>query len=355
MGSNEFTGSSSSHSISDGIFVGMGNPLLDISSDVPLALLEKYDLKLDSAILAEDKHKPLYNEMTEQDNVKFIAGGATLNSVRVAQWMTGVPGATGYMGCIGKDKFGETMKEQCRSDGVNAHFKEDESTPTGKCAVLINGGERSLCTDLGAANNFTDDHLETPEAVSMMEKAQFFYSAGFFLTVSPDAMVRTGKHCAENNKIYMMNISAEFLIQFFKDPMMLVMPYVDIVFGNETEALCYGKVYEYGDDIPTIALKLAGQPKHSGTRQRIVVFTQGAESTIVAMNGQVTEFPVEKLSSDLLVDTNGAGDAFVGGFISQLIQGKSIPDCVNAGHFASRVIIQQSGCTFPQECTYTGH
>lgn len=31
-----------------------------------------------------------------------------------------------------------------------------------------------------------------------------------------------------------MNLSAPFLSQFFKKPMMDAMPYVDVLFGNET-------------------------------------------------------------------------------------------------------------------------
>ncbi len=42
-----------------GVILGMGNPLLDISADVPMDLLTKYDLKLNNAILAETKHLPL--------------------------------------------------------------------------------------------------------------------------------------------------------------------------------------------------------------------------------------------------------------------------------------------------------
>jgi adenosine kinase len=42
-----------------------------------------------------------------------------------------------------------------------------------------------------------------------------------------------------------------------------------------------------------------------------------------------------------------AGDAFVGGFLSQLVCGKSIEECVRAGNYAANVIIQRSGCTFP--------
>lgn len=32
--------------------------------------------------------------------------------------MLQIPGATSYMGCIGKDKFGEEMKKQSTEDGV---------------------------------------------------------------------------------------------------------------------------------------------------------------------------------------------------------------------------------------------
>ena len=59
------------------------------------------------------------------------------------------------------------------------------------------------------------------------------------------------------------------------------------------------------------ALKLAAEPKASGTRPRIVVITQGAGSTILAHEGKAHEFAVEPLPKQLLVDTNGAGDACV--------------------------------------------
>lgn len=43
------------------------------------------------------------------------------------------------------------------------------------------------------------------------------------------------------------------------------------------------------------------------------------------------------------------GDAFVGGFLSQLVLDKPIEDCVKAGCYAANVIIQRSGCTYPEE------
>lgn len=52
------------------------------SSDA--ALLQKYGLKDNDAILAEDKHMGLYDELLKRD-AKLIAGGAAQNTARGAQ------------------------------------------------------------------------------------------------------------------------------------------------------------------------------------------------------------------------------------------------------------------------------
>jgi len=101
-----------------------------------------------------------------------------------------------------------------------------------------------------------------------------------------------------------------------------------------------------------IALKMAALPKVNSKRPRAVIVTQGCNPVILAYEGKVREFPIEKLEKSKIVDTNGAGDAFVGGFLSQLIQGKPFDECIKAGNWASRVIIQRSGCTFPAVCDY---
>ena len=75
----------------------MGNPLLDISAVVPTKFLDKYDLKLNNAVLAEEKHAPMYDDMVKNFDVEYIAGGATQNSIRVAQWMLGAPKSAAYI------------------------------------------------------------------------------------------------------------------------------------------------------------------------------------------------------------------------------------------------------------------
>jgi adenosine kinase len=58
----------------NGAILGMCNPLLDISAEVPKEVLDKYELSLNNAILAEEKHIPLYKELIENYPIQYIAG-----------------------------------------------------------------------------------------------------------------------------------------------------------------------------------------------------------------------------------------------------------------------------------------
>ena len=48
------------------------------------ALLDKYELKPNDAILAHEQHMPIYEEITEL-NPRYVAGGAAQNAARGAQ------------------------------------------------------------------------------------------------------------------------------------------------------------------------------------------------------------------------------------------------------------------------------
>ena len=330
----------------EGSLLGMGNPLLDISNKVDHAVLDKYELVAGNAILAEDKHAPLFKELVDMEGTEYIAGGATQNSIRVAQWMLQTKVAS-YSGCVGKDEYAERMVAACGKDGVECVYMVDETTPTGVCACCIVDTERSLCTDLKAANNYKVDHLK--EHLAVLEKAKVVYSAGFFVTVSPESIEIASSHCKEQGKMYCMNLSAPFIMQVppFKAVLMKTMPNVDVLFGNETEAATFAETEGWEEkDVASIATKLAALPKN-GSKPRMVVITQGADPTIVCVGGEVTEYPIIALSKEKLVDTNGAGDAYVGGFLSGLVQEKGVAYCCAAGAYAASVIVQQSGCTFP--------
>merc|ERR1712012_781699 len=204
--------------------------------------------------------------------------------------------------------------------------------------------ERSLCTDLKAANNYKVDHLK--EHLAVLERAKVVYSAGFFVTVSPESIEIASSRCNEQGKTYCMNLSAPFIMQVppFKAVLMKTMPNVDVLFGNETEAATFAETEGWEEkDVASIAKKLAALPKN-GSKPRMVVITQGADPTIVCVGGEVTEYPTSRFPRS---------DAYVGGFLSGLVQEKSVAFCCSAGAYAASVIVQQSGCTFPPKPDFT--
>lgn len=47
-----------------------------------------------------------------------------------------------FFGCIGKDKFGEILKQKAEEAHVDAHYYEQDEEPTGSCAACITGDNR---------------------------------------------------------------------------------------------------------------------------------------------------------------------------------------------------------------------
>jgi pfkB family carbohydrate kinase len=146
-------------------------------------------------------------------------------------------------------------------------------------------------------------------------------------------------------QVFALNLSAPFIPQFFKVQLEQVFPYCDFVIGNESEAAAWASATGLldKDDIPAIAKSIAALPKANPSRPRTVVITQGSNSTIVvsATNpDKPSTFPVDRLTDEQIVDTNGAGDAFAGGFLGALVAGKSVDTAVLAGHIMGAMCVQ---------------
>lgn len=62
-------------------------------------------------------------------------------------------GQTAYLGCVGSDKYADTMREVCAKDGIAVHYMV-EGPATGTCAVCVVDNDRSLVANLAAANNY---------------------------------------------------------------------------------------------------------------------------------------------------------------------------------------------------------
>uniref|UniRef100_A0A1B6L050 Adenosine kinase n=1 Tax=Graphocephala atropunctata TaxID=36148 RepID=A0A1B6L050_9HEMI len=332
-----------------GMIVGIGNSMLDLIGHVSEDVLDKYRLLANNGYLAAEEHLPLFKELTEKYNAMFVVGGSVQNTFRVTQWVLGVPKICTIFGGIGCDKEGQVLVSKAEADGVDTQYQYIEGTPTGICAVLLtnNGAERTLVANLSAASHFTVDHLLKEENHSRLQEADVIYVAGFVLTVSVEAVLHAAQ-CIHNRNTgtFAMNLSASYVAERYLTEWTRVMPFIDILFGNETEARVFAKELKFEElnDLHKIALELSHMPK-TRTQQRIVVITQGHDPVIVAKDGVTKEYPVLQLSPEKVVDTTGAGDAFVGGFLAQFIQNAPLEQCISCGIWCGGQIIQHQGCS----------
>ena len=163
-------------------------------------LLAKYGLQANDAILAEEKHMGLYEDLLQHYEAKLIAGGAAQNSARGAQYMLPA-GATAFVGCVGRDKYAAVLEDVCGQAGVRTAYRYDDAAPTGRCGVVITGQNRSLCTDLAAANCYRLDHLRQSDVWALVERARVLYVGGYHLTVCVPAVLALAEHAAQQGKV----------------------------------------------------------------------------------------------------------------------------------------------------------
>ena len=144
-----------------------------------------------------------------------------------------------------------------------------------------------------------------------------------------------------------MNLSAPFIPQFYTKQLQDILPYTDVIIGNEAEAEAWASATGSPDlsrDLPAIARSIALLPKSNPSHPRIIIITQGARETVVVTSDEPDNpqfFPVNPLKDDQIVDTNGAGDAFAGGFVGALISGKTLGNSILAGHALACACVQQ--------------
>lgn len=333
--------------------VALGNPLLDLQVDIEPEYLTKYDLKSNDAILAEEKHLPIFGEATANPTLKIVAGGAAQNAARGAQYILPQDSVV-YFGSVGQDQYSKLLSEANEKAGLKTLYQYQTEFETGKCAALISGHDRSLVTDLAAANHFKHTHLEKPENWKFVEQGKVFYIGGFHLTVSPEAIYLLGKHAAETNKDFSLNLSAPFIPEFFKDVLDKSIYYTNYVIGNESEAEAYAKSHDLNTtDLVEIAKYIAKEPKAGSKTKRTVIITHGLEPTVVVIHDSTTDsfeiknFAVHPLDSAKIQDTNGAGDAFAGGFLAGLVNGDSLEESIDKGQWLASISIQEVGPSFP--------
>ena len=104
-----------------------------------------------------------------------------------------------FFGCVGKDKYADIVQDANKQAGLQVRYRYDEEQPTGRCGVIITGKNRSMCTDLAAANHYKIEHLK--ENWDVVQNSNAYFVGGFHLTVCVPAVMALAEEAAKENKV----------------------------------------------------------------------------------------------------------------------------------------------------------
>lgn len=191
--------------------------------------------------------------------------------------------------------------------------------------------------------------------------------------------MQLAEHAYQARRTFVFNLSSTTLLQQHPEKFMAMLPYVDVLIGNCDEMMTLAALQGFtdSDDCADFARDLAYQwkrsdedgrsaPETAATGGRTVVVTQSEGDVVVAKRGWCGRFAVPKFQAYQVVDMNGVGDAFAGGFLAQMIAGMgtiaeggedirsadeetmiapTIEDCVRCGIWAAGQIMGRRGCS----------
>ncbi|KAK4874843.1 hypothetical protein RN001_014203 [Aquatica leii] len=319
--------------------VTFGSPLIDVIVNVDDSFLNKFNLEPNNATAVGEESEIF--EAIQASSPKYVVGGCALNTARVLKHVSKDLLCT-VIGAVGDDDYAQLVKRQLDQDHVRYVFVTVPKT-TGRCAVLLNEDNRSLCTDLGASKFFTLEHLKRKEVWDYVQTGSCIYVPGFFLSVSVDCVLTIAKNTTE--KIFALNLSAPFIVERYSQEIFWLLPYVDLLFGNESElralARAFGFTSKNLNQISKYVYTLNCRDK-----SMVMVITRGSKSVFLVHNNEITKHRVKTLDKSRIKDTSAAGDAFVGGFLGSFVSGESLDACVSCGINVAQTVIQSSGCWF---------
>lgn len=217
----------------------------------------------------------------------------------------------------------------------------DTDRLTGTAICLIYKENRCTFANIAAAQYVPDKSVllaTLDDLLSSDDQPQIIYIEGFFITASrwpicQAIFERISQTGSPSNITFAINLSSKYIISQNPVEMEWLADCADLMFGNAGEFSQLAKLYrcESVDDLMNVLAQ-----KH-GYRKKIIAITNGSKSIDIYCKDEEEDrmvrktFVVPSISAEELVDTTGAGDAFVAGFCYAFIRDSSIEECAQYG------------------------
>lgn len=277
--------------------------------------------------------RPVNNRILDLDStlvdiISFSNGGDALN---VAMICDKLGGSVGFSGKIGNDEKGNLLLGKISSSGLNIDgLKVDETSSTSSVVVLIheNGG-RNFLYEGGGNNEFSINDIR----LSILDNYNIVFVGGTFMLplFDGEGAAILFKEAKKQGKITAMDVSYDATGQWIKkiEPCLKYLDYFMPSIGEAKEMSGF-------DNVEEMALEFLNRGvKH-------VIIKMGKDGIYIKDNQVNTYLPSFKVD---VIDTTGAGDSFVAGFLTGIDHEMKLLDCVELGQAVAAHCIQSIGST----------
>lgn len=244
---------------------------------------------------------PQPGETISGEDLQVIPGGKGANQAVAAARL----GANvSLLGRVGKDSFGDFLLDNLKSNQVESQFVQRDDASTGTAIIVVDfNGQNSIVLSAGANGKVSSADVET---------APFLYYDLLLLQleIPTPTVLAAAKRARENNIRVILNPAPAKEIP---DELIAL---ADFIIPNETELNILTN--RSANDL-TSAEQAVKKLLERGARN--VIVTLGGHGALIATRAQVTHIASYKVN---VVDTTAAGDAFVGGFATKLLESASL-------------------------------
>ncbi len=296
---------------------GVGNALVDIEYEVEEDFFPAHGVRRGvMTLVSHERQEEVIAALRERGDVrKMMGGGSVANSLYA---ISNFGGQTFFSCKIADDEAGNFYLRELGEHNIRTcgDFHEVE---TGRCLIMISpDAERTMYTFLGAAEFLSPADLDF-EAV---RRSQYVYIEGY--QVSSDcgraAAIELREFAEANGVKTALSFSDPSLLEIFPGQMKEMLGGgLDLLFCNEEEACLWTGTGNLSE--ACVALRPVAKQ---------FVVTRGANGSVLFDGNYFVEIDAHKVKA---VDTTGAGDAFAGGFLYGLTNGRSFAE---SGRLASR-------------------
>lgn len=250
-------------------------------------------------------------------SLEVSLGGAESNAA-IGLRRLGVP--TAWVSRVGDDPLGTRVVREIRAEGVEVHCAVDPARPTG---LMIKSRPTGTTTrvDYYRAGSAASALTAADIPDGLIEQAEILQLSGITSLLSEqahEAVIEAVRRAVAAGVSISLDVnyrsrlgSREQLAQRLGQ----IITHVDIVFGGSEELSILAPGVPESDQEGLL------RALEQGSRQ--VVLKRGAEGGMALDDGRIHEGQAHRVA---VVDTVGAGDAFVAGYLSAQLEGLDVPD-----------------------------